>query len=197
MGVDPMVSEENVEKGDGNGDSSGCVKNVGEIGSKVDDIENATPNTATNEERMDNEFGIETEEVTTNPKLYEFSNGNKGDIVDNMANKEDEHCHGNIIKEVNNSMSYAKKVFDNLQLDDNELFYVPTTLNNNGDEVVLCEEELVKEGSEKWKYTVCGYFMGCKMGVNELRYNVRRMWGRFGLKDIVVDADRMCYFKFK
>ncbi|GKF65430.1 RNA-directed DNA polymerase, eukaryota, reverse transcriptase zinc-binding domain protein, partial [Tanacetum coccineum] len=53
------------------------------------------------------------------------------------------------------------------------------------------------EGSEKWQYTIYGYFVGCKMHVNELRYNTKRMWGRYGLKDIVVDADNMCFFKFK
>ncbi|GJX57975.1 RNA-directed DNA polymerase, eukaryota, reverse transcriptase zinc-binding domain protein [Tanacetum coccineum] len=34
-------------------------------------------------------------------------------------------------------------------------------------------------------------------GEEELKYNIRRMWGRLGLKDIVVDADEMCFFKFK
>ncbi|GJR99937.1 RNA-directed DNA polymerase, eukaryota, reverse transcriptase zinc-binding domain protein [Tanacetum coccineum] len=34
------------------------------------------------------------------------------------------------------------------------------------------------------------------MGVNELRYNVRRMWGKIGLKDSIVDVDGMCYIKF-
>ncbi|GJR35850.1 RNA-directed DNA polymerase, eukaryota, reverse transcriptase zinc-binding domain protein [Tanacetum coccineum] len=68
---------------------------------------------------------------------------------------------------------------------------------NNGEKMVVFEEEMVREGSEKWRFTICGYFVGCKMGINELRYNVRRMWGRFGLKDIVVHADGLCYFKFK
>ncbi|GJV92092.1 retrotransposon protein, putative, ty1-copia subclass [Tanacetum coccineum] len=34
--------------------------------------------------------------------------------------------------------------------------------------VVIFDEELVKEGSEKWKYTVCGYFVGYRIGINEL-----------------------------
>ncbi|GKD39054.1 RNA-directed DNA polymerase, eukaryota, reverse transcriptase zinc-binding domain protein [Tanacetum coccineum] len=34
------------------------------------------------------------------------------------------------------------------------------------------------------------------MGVNELRYNVRRMSGKIGLKDSIVDVDGMCYIKF-
>nr|GEW12240.1 hypothetical protein [Tanacetum cinerariifolium] len=39
----------------------------------------------------------------------------------------------------------------------------------NGEKVVIFDEELVKEGSEKWKYIVCGYFVRCRMGINELR----------------------------
>ncbi|GJS13860.1 hypothetical protein Tco_0408332 [Tanacetum coccineum] len=31
-----------------------------------------------------------------------------------------------------------------------ELIYIPTGVNENGDEVVIFEEELVKEGSKKW-----------------------------------------------
>ncbi|GJV56558.1 hypothetical protein Tco_1457563 [Tanacetum coccineum] len=71
----------------------------------------------------------------------------------------------------------SENKLSNMQLDDNELFFVPTALKESGEEVVLFEEELVKKGSEKWKFTICGYSVGCRMGVNELKYNVRRMWG--------------------
>ncbi|GKE38383.1 RNA-directed DNA polymerase, eukaryota, reverse transcriptase zinc-binding domain protein [Tanacetum coccineum] len=39
---------------------------------------------------------------------------------------------------------------------------------HNSRKVVIFDEELVKDGSEKWKYTVCGYFVGYRMGINEL-----------------------------
>ena len=67
--------------------------------------------------------------------------------------------------------------------DVNKLFFVPTCTNEKGDEVVRFEEELVREGCEKWKFTVCGYVVGCRMSVNELKYNIRRMWGRLGLRN--------------
>nr|GEW21390.1 RNA-directed DNA polymerase, eukaryota, reverse transcriptase zinc-binding domain protein [Tanacetum cinerariifolium] len=92
--------------------------------------------------------------------------------------------------------SYANKMSNGINVN-NDLFFIPTGKNENGEKVVVFDEELVKEGSEKWKFTVCGYFVGYKIGVNELRYNTRRMWGRHGLKDCIVDADGMCYFKFK
>ncbi|GKA80491.1 hypothetical protein Tco_0787183, partial [Tanacetum coccineum] len=96
-----------------------------------------------------------------------------------------------------------KTVFSNPPIVDFPAIYTflkITVLSNstkNGEKVVIFDEELVKEGSEKWKYTVCGYFVGYRMGINELIYNIRRMWGKHGLKDSVVDADGMCYFKFK
>nr|GEV95405.1 reverse transcriptase domain, reverse transcriptase zinc-binding domain protein [Tanacetum cinerariifolium] len=76
-------------------------------------------------------------------------------------------------------------------------FIVPTGINCKGEEVVLFDEELVKEGSEKWQLIVCGYFVGCRMSVKELKYNTRRMWERYGLREIVVDVDDMRFFKFK
>ncbi|GJS68035.1 RNA-directed DNA polymerase, eukaryota, reverse transcriptase zinc-binding domain protein [Tanacetum coccineum] len=93
--------------------------------------------------------------------------------------------------------TYASKLSTNSSDDGNKLFFVPTCTNKNGDDVVRFEEELVREGCEKWKHNVCGYFVRCRIPVYELKYNIRRMWGRFGLKDIVVDADEMCFFKFK
>ncbi|GKC43625.1 reverse transcriptase domain-containing protein [Tanacetum coccineum] len=76
-----------------------------------------------------------------------------------------------------NPESYANKLSNDIQLD--EVFYVPPAFNDKGEDVVLFDEELVKEG------------------VNELRYNIRRMWGRFGLKDIIVDDEGICYLKFR
>ncbi|GJZ12296.1 RNA-directed DNA polymerase, eukaryota, reverse transcriptase zinc-binding domain protein [Tanacetum coccineum] len=101
------------------------------------------------------------------------------------------------VSNVENPVSYAGTLTTNIIADDNKLFTIPTSVNSKGDEVVLFDEELVMEGCEKWKLTVCGYFVGCKMHINVLKYNIRRMWTRFGLKDIVVDADEMCFFKFK
>ena len=57
-------------------------------------------------------------------------------------------------------------------------------------------EELVMEGSKKWLLTLCGYLVGFKMSYQEIKYNLRRMWGRYGLKDIIVQ-NGMYVFKFK
>ncbi|GJT86251.1 RNA-directed DNA polymerase, eukaryota, reverse transcriptase zinc-binding domain protein [Tanacetum coccineum] len=96
-----------------------------------------------------------------------------------------------------NLNTYASKLNANVNNDENKMFFVPTCTNNKGDEVVRFKEELVREECEKWKYIVCGYLVGCRMFVNELKYNIRRMWGRLGLKDIVVDVEKMSFFKFR
>ncbi|GKE21940.1 hypothetical protein Tco_1433452 [Tanacetum coccineum] len=67
----------------------------------------------------------------------------------------------------------------------------------NGDEVVLFDEELMREGSEKWKNTVYDYFIGCNMPIYEVKYNLRRMWGKYGLKEIIVDEGGLCFIKFR
>ncbi|GKD79273.1 RNA-directed DNA polymerase, eukaryota, reverse transcriptase zinc-binding domain protein [Tanacetum coccineum] len=57
-------------------------------------------------------------------------------------------------------------------------------------------EELVEEGSKKWKLTLCGYFVGYKMSYMELRYNLFKMWGKYVLKEII-SQNGMFLFKFK
>nr|GEW71714.1 hypothetical protein [Tanacetum cinerariifolium] len=62
------------------------------------------------------------------------------------------NCH-----KLNNS--YAKVVGNGSVLS-KELLYIPTGVNENGDALVIFEEELVKEGSMKWQLTEKG-------GINE------------------------------
>ncbi|GKA61125.1 RNA-directed DNA polymerase, eukaryota, reverse transcriptase zinc-binding domain protein [Tanacetum coccineum] len=74
---------------------------------------------------------------------------------------------------------------------------IPTVVNEKGEEVVAFDEELVNEGKVRWKNTVCGYFVGCSVPVYEVKYNLRRMWGKHGLFDIVIDEEELCFVKFK
>ncbi|PWA88072.1 reverse transcriptase domain, Reverse transcriptase zinc-binding domain protein [Artemisia annua] len=72
-----------------------------------------------------------------------------------------------------------------------------TLENNDGEETVVFDEEIVQKGSMKWSNTVCGYFVGQNMSIHELRYHIRRMWSRFGVKDINENGNGMNLFKFK
>ncbi|GJT55366.1 RNA-directed DNA polymerase, eukaryota, reverse transcriptase zinc-binding domain protein [Tanacetum coccineum] len=87
--------------------------------------------------------------------------------------------------------SYAKVTTKFKVLIDNKLKTVPTRMNENGDEYVIFNDELINEGSSKWNLTLCGYFVGCKMHINVLRYNIRRMLSRYGFKeDINMSIDK-------
>ncbi|GJY27864.1 zinc knuckle CX2CX4HX4C containing protein [Tanacetum coccineum] len=81
--------------------------------------------------------------------------------------------------------SFTATVSKNIIKYDRNLYCIPTEIDENVIEVVVFYDVMVVEGSKKWELTLCGYFMGYKMTVNELRYNLRRMWGRYGFKDIV------------
>ncbi|PWA74964.1 hypothetical protein CTI12_AA247570 [Artemisia annua] len=54
-----------------------------------------------------------------------------------------------------------------------------------------------RTGSVKWQNTICGYFVGQNMMVGELRYHIRRMWSRFGLREIIANNSGVNLFKFK
>ncbi|GKA26653.1 zinc knuckle CX2CX4HX4C containing protein [Tanacetum coccineum] len=88
--------------------------------------------------------------------------------------------------------SYAKATTNFEVLIENKLKTVPTRIDENGDDYVIFYDELVSEGSSKWNLTLCGYFVGHRMHINVLRYNIRRMWSRYGFKeDINMSIDKL------
>ncbi|GKA55521.1 RNA-directed DNA polymerase, eukaryota, reverse transcriptase zinc-binding domain protein [Tanacetum coccineum] len=102
-----------------------------------------------------------------------------------------------VVKKPDNvKKSYANVVKkDEFRVDKN-LIYIAPKIREDGIETVLFDEEIVQKGCEKWKYTICGYFVGRNMFHNELRYHVRRMWGRFGLKEVIGNVSGINLFKF-
>ncbi|GKB83265.1 RNA-directed DNA polymerase, eukaryota, reverse transcriptase zinc-binding domain protein [Tanacetum coccineum] len=49
--------------------------------------------------------------------------------------------------------------------------------NEEGNKFVIFDDVILSEGYKKWDMTMCGYFVGHSMTVNELRYNLRKMVG--------------------
>nr|GEY82131.1 hypothetical protein [Tanacetum cinerariifolium] len=90
--------------------------------------------------------------------------------------------------------SYAKVLNKSL---DNKLMLIPTENGVDGIEVVIFDDEIVKEGSKKWELNVCVYFVGYKMSYQEHIYNLSRMWGKFGLKQFLSNGNGVFLFKFK
>lgn len=94
-------------------------------------------------------------------------------------------------------LSYAKVASNKEEILDKKLNFIPTVTNEDGTECVIFEEELVQLGSVRWNLTICGYFVGSKMPIGELGYNLMRMWGKFGLAEIYSTNDEVFCFKFK
>nr|GEU39041.1 hypothetical protein [Tanacetum cinerariifolium] len=100
---------------------------------------------------------------------------NVSSMENNFTDKVDAKNVSNVNKLSNNPFitrndnvkSYAK-VAVKIKLDRNR-FSIPTSMNDNGDEVVIFDDEIVEEGSKKWITIVCGYFVGCNMSLAELR----------------------------
>ncbi|GKA46942.1 RNA-directed DNA polymerase, eukaryota, reverse transcriptase zinc-binding domain protein [Tanacetum coccineum] len=93
--------------------------------------------------------------------------------------------------------SYANDVQKNDNNVDTSFEYKPTEISEDGTEFVIFDEEIVAKGSEKWKLTIRGQFVGCYMYENELRYHIKRMWGKYGVIDVQMDRQGICYFKFR
>ncbi|GJS98341.1 RNA-directed DNA polymerase, eukaryota, reverse transcriptase zinc-binding domain protein [Tanacetum coccineum] len=73
---------------------------------------------------------------------------------------------------------------------------IPIPETNKEPMDVIFDEELIKDGSSKWKLTLCGYFVGHKISINDLRYNIRRMWSRHGFKEVTENDYGMFFFRF-
>nr|GEZ53414.1 RNA-directed DNA polymerase, eukaryota, reverse transcriptase zinc-binding domain protein [Tanacetum cinerariifolium]GEZ79161.1 RNA-directed DNA polymerase, eukaryota, reverse transcriptase zinc-binding domain protein [Tanacetum cinerariifolium] len=79
---------------------------------------------------------------------------------------------------------FLEAIAQNLMECDKALESNPTEIDENGVEVVVFDDVMVAKGSKRWDLTLCGFFVGYRMFVNELRYNLRRMWSKFVFKDI-------------
>ena len=75
--------------------------------------------------------------------------------------------------------------------------YILTLITESGNEVVIFDEMLVLKGYERWNLTICGQFFGFNMHISELRYNIRRMWGKFGITNIDTNKNGQYIFKFR
>ncbi|GJT39398.1 zinc knuckle CX2CX4HX4C containing protein [Tanacetum coccineum] len=145
------------------------------------------------------------EKNTMNNGVNEYSNVHNnmtGMNVDNTQKIQDVanvNSSNKIVKEkLNNAGHNSGKFVDVVAAlkSHNKLQTIPTEVSENGDEVVIFDDEIIEEGSNKWNLTVCGQFVGCSMSLNEVRYHPRRMWNKFGLKDIIMNDSGIFFFKF-
>nr|GEW59040.1 (E,E)-geranyllinalool synthase [Tanacetum cinerariifolium] len=64
----------------------------------------------------------------------------------------------------------ANRSDDNAMTDnkiDNKLMEISTKISKNGNKVVVLNDEMIESGCEKWKNTICGFFVGGKVTYSE------------------------------
>nr|GEV06904.1 ATPase, F1/V1/A1 complex, alpha/beta subunit, zinc knuckle CX2CX4HX4C [Tanacetum cinerariifolium] len=79
------------------------------------------------------------------------------------------------------------------------------TKGNLGEVVTTCERSWVQaspwgfyfKSEKKWGLSPKAKVQVLYTAQLDVTYNIKIIWGRHGLKDIVVDSDEMCYFKFR
>ncbi|GJV53841.1 RNA-directed DNA polymerase, eukaryota, reverse transcriptase zinc-binding domain protein [Tanacetum coccineum] len=183
-GSDGVGDEIKAGCGSENGDfrDKDVVTDKGVFGNADNYFEAVTPNVSDTQ----SSGNIDKNVFVNNPeKVNEVNNMDTDVTSDNTQ-----------VNKVNN-VSYAIIVNNQTSNEDNKLKFKPTVINEDGNEFVVFDEDLVSKGSGRWRLTLCGYFVGCKMSTNELNYNLRRMWSKYGLLDVKAHTNGNCFFKFR
>ncbi|GJY17405.1 RNA-directed DNA polymerase, eukaryota, reverse transcriptase zinc-binding domain protein [Tanacetum coccineum] len=156
---------------------------------KIEEIDKADEGSVEgNESNCQNMFGVAEEEYTKS--CFVSDSHNKIACCDKGEN--------NGTKSVQYIRSSYAKVLTTSEADlDRDLCVIPTCTSYDGSDVVIFDEELVQLGSAKWNMTICGYFVGKKMHFIKLKYNLVRMWSRFGLGEIFTTSNDVFCFEFR
>ncbi|GJY36038.1 RNA-directed DNA polymerase, eukaryota, reverse transcriptase zinc-binding domain protein [Tanacetum coccineum] len=125
-------------------------------------------------------------DVVFEPELVK----DNGVTSNDMATKEQKESNQTNSNKV--QRTYANVGVEKLDLS-RKLVAKPTEMDEEGNEFAIFNDVILSEGCKKWDMIVCGYFVRHNMTVNELRYNLRKMWGRKGFKDII-DVNNGVYF---
>nr|GEV97110.1 zinc knuckle CX2CX4HX4C [Tanacetum cinerariifolium] len=157
----------------------------------------------------DLESGLRRDETVDNEEDVLVTDAGKVDEDDSIVEDKDQSLNEakeneTVIEEEKNnscqknksSKSYADVTEKNVINFDKKLLDIPSEIDSNGNEIVMFDDVMVAEGSKRWERTLCDYFVGYGMSVNELRYNLRRMWSRHGFKDIIDFNNGVYFMKF-
>ncbi|GJY34058.1 zinc knuckle CX2CX4HX4C containing protein [Tanacetum coccineum] len=122
-------------------------------------------------------------------QILKSSNKNVDVIADTNDNSQLESSNGKFFSYVKAAVTANNDVNRNL-------FEKPTEVDGDGNEFVVFDDTIINEGCKRWDLTLCGHFVGHQMSINELRYNLKRMWGRKGFKDVVDVTNGVFFMKF-
>ncbi|GJU24964.1 RNA-directed DNA polymerase, eukaryota, reverse transcriptase zinc-binding domain protein [Tanacetum coccineum] len=121
---------------------------------------------------------------------------NVEELDNNISDSKECNSEGGMVSGSNCANCYVNTSKDDCCTNDCDDANDMKRIRADGREVVIFDEDLVMKGSRKWSLTLCGQFVGLKMTYSELRYNLVRMWGNFGLKEIVTQ-NGVFLFKFR
>ncbi|GKC41544.1 RNA-directed DNA polymerase, eukaryota, reverse transcriptase zinc-binding domain protein [Tanacetum coccineum] len=144
-----------------------------------------------NKECLDNNDKLGRDQILGNISC------NKEDKQEDEPNNTEYNNSDNDAERIGSKKTYASAIKNSGWIESNKLFIVPTGVNEIGDEVVVFDEELVELGSKKWELTLVGQLVGHTMSLPALNYHLRRMWSKFGYKEIVDNRNGKWLFKFR
>nr|GEU74299.1 cation-chloride cotransporter 1 [Tanacetum cinerariifolium] len=96
------------------------------------------------------------------------TNGNQEESMSGIGNK--------------SNISFVNVTGSKISELDKKLVTILTEVDSSGNEVVIFDDVLIVEGCKRLELTLYGYFVGNRIIVNELRYNLRRMWNIYGFR---------------
>ncbi|GKB40459.1 RNA-directed DNA polymerase, eukaryota, reverse transcriptase zinc-binding domain protein [Tanacetum coccineum] len=187
-----------------------CIQEMDEIN---DVREQVTVNTSMEESQNVNEMNVNVKLNVSNQNIQEMNVNDKSNVstlindsnvkncFETMAKDQGINRSNNLEENISKKIDHAVNIDNDAKINSdrkglgNSLLFVLTELIETDREVVVFDAGLVKLGSRKWMNTLCGYFVGCNMVLSKLRYNVRRMWSKCGLRDVLPHSS-VFLFKF-
>ncbi|KAK1413812.1 hypothetical protein QVD17_29548 [Tagetes erecta] len=75
--------------------------------------------------------------------------------------------------------------------------YCPPVILENGEKVAMIQAKFLEKAEVVYKSMLYGYFVGTEVDLKFVRFNLYKMWRRFGIIDISSNGMGIFYFKFR
>ncbi|KAK1416623.1 hypothetical protein QVD17_32414 [Tagetes erecta] len=80
---------------------------------------------------------------------------------------------------------------------DDPIEYCPPVILENGEKVAMIQAKFLEKAEIVYKSMLYGYFVGTEVDLKFVRFNLYKMWRRFGIIDISSNGMGIFYFKFR
>ncbi|XP_071709287.1 uncharacterized protein [Rutidosis leptorrhynchoides] len=118
-----------------------------------------------------------------------------GKNLKSVSNSTSEHIVADVIESVDTESKVVESKSD--EVENKEAMSNSYALDEDGNEIVIFNEVFVDEGASRWSKTAYGYIIGGNMPYGQLQFNLRKMWNKYGIKEITMDQNHICYFTFR